>query len=109
MFGVRDLIVDPDSPVMRKVEEQLTELGLTKMSLCDQSDVAVAGVLMRAALGNLQLGMRDSADWSVIAADPATGRLIRVRSFSAVRFAVIESLLLVSILALARALWMKTV
>ena len=110
VFDVHDMLLDPDTAVMRRAVQQLGELGVpSDMDLCNLDERVKARVLMRAALGNLQLGMRDDTDWSVIVADVSTGQLIRVRSFSAVRFAVIESLLLVAIVALGRAIWIKSI
>jgi hypothetical protein len=64
-------------------------------------------VLMKAALGEYVLGLRDPNDWVVVVADAESGQLVRQRSFSATRFAVIESLLLISVTALVRMLWLQ--
>lgn len=107
VFGVRDVISDPRAPIIDAALRQLDQLGVPRdlRSLGNMTDAMVGNVLMRAALGNLLLGLRDPDDWSVVVADVGSGKLVRRRSFSSVRFAVIESLLLISILALGRAVW----
>ena len=109
VFEVRDVITDARAPVMEAAFRQLDQLGVPRdlQTLGNLTDDAAGRVLMRAALGNLMLGLRESGDWSVVAADVGSGKLVRRRSFSSVRFAVIESLLLVAILALGRAVWIK--
>lgn len=108
VFQVRDVITDLQAPVVEAALRQLDQLGVPRSGLLDNmTDAAVGRVLMRAALGNLILGIRDPDDWSVIAADVGSGKLVRRRSFSSVRFAVIESLLLIAILALGRAVWLR--
>ena len=107
VFAVKDAIADFDSPVMAKAWMQLAKMGVGRDIRCNIDDQVLADVLMKAALGNLHLGLRDSTDWSVILADVGTGQLVRTRSFSAVRFAIIECLLLVAIVALGRAIWLQ--
>lgn len=109
VFEVRDVIADTRAPVVEAALRQLDQLGVPRdlATLGNLSDEVVGRVLMRAALGNLVLGMRDEGDWSIIAADVGSGKLVRRRSFSSARFAVVESLLLVAILALGRAVWIK--
>ena len=118
VFAAQDLIIDARSPVIMTALRQLDQLGVRfpigvdpscAVPITLQSGMApssVAGVLMRAALGNLLLGLRDPSDWSIVVADPMSGRLTRSRSFSSVRFAVLEGLLVLTILALGRALWL---
>lgn len=125
VFGVHDVLdagfVGGASPLVAQALRQLDQLGVPRTilaspgpgawdrngtrALADWSEEALAGLLMRAALGNLVLGLRDPSDWSVLVADVGTGQLVRRRSFSAVRLAVIESLLLIAIVALGRAVW----
>ena len=78
---------------------------LMRRGLGSQGDRVLAGLLMRAALGNIVLGLRDPSDWSLVMLDPTTGDLVRRRSFSSTRLAVIETLLLICIVALGRMVW----
>ena len=110
VFEVKDYIADSRSAVVQRALRQLDHLGVPRDvpgGCGNLTDSVFADVLMRAALGNLLLGMRDADDWSVIVADTGTGHLVRKRSFSASRFAVIESLLLIAIVALGRSVWLK--
>ena len=120
VFGVHD-VLDPglaaSGPLAAQALRQLDQLGVPRRLVRDGNasvplslllwpdEDALAGLLMRAALGNLVLGLRDPSDWSVVVADVSTGQLVRRRSFSAIRLAVIESLLLIAIVALGRAVW----
>jgi hypothetical protein len=87
---------------------QLDKMGIDSSlsTVCTLSDDAVAQLLMKAALAEYIMGLQDANDWSIVVADAGTGQLTRQRSFSAVRFAVIESLLLIAVAALGRAVWM---
>ena len=109
VFAVKDLLADSRSTVVQRAMRQLDHLGVPRdISSCGNlTNSVLADVLMRAALGNLLLGMKDADDWSVVVADTSTGHLVRRRSFSASRFAVIESLLLIAIVALGRSVWLK--
>ena len=109
VFAVKDILVDTRSRVVQRALVQLDHLGVSRdiTSCGNMTDETLADVLMRAALGNIILGMKDPDDWSVIVADTSSGRLVRQRSFSASRFAVIESLLLIAIVALGRSVWLK--
>ncbi len=130
VFGVRDVVLDAGSPLMECALRQLDQLGvprgvvatadggngadrpnasayaeLMRRGLRSQSEAALAGMLMRAALGNIVLGLKDPSDWSLVMLDPTTGDLVRRRSFSSTRLAVIETLLLICIVALGRMVW----
>ena len=134
VFGVRDVVLDAGSPLMECALRQLDQMGiprgvvldpaaidsasaaahrnasyayaeLMRRGLGSQGDRVLAGLLMRAALGNIVLGLRDPSDWSLVMLDPTTGDLVRRRSFSSTRLAVIETLLLICIVALGRMVW----
>jgi len=130
VFGVRDVVLDAGSPLMECALRQLDQLGvprgivamsagggadmanassaygeLMRRGLGSQAEAVLAGMLMRAALGNIVLGLKDPSDWSLVMLDPATGDLVRRRSFSSTRLAVIETLLLICIVALGRMVW----
>ena len=113
VFDVKDYVADSRSAVVQRALRQLDHLGVPRdvstssSSNSSLTEAVLADVLMRAALGNLLLGMKDADDWSVVVADTSTGHLVRRRSFSASRFAVIESLLLIAIVALGRSVWLK--
>jgi len=108
VFQLKDSLSDADTPVLRNALMQLDKMGIdsSMSSVCSLSEDAVALLLMKAALAEFLLGLQDPNDWSIVVADAGTGQLTRQRSFSAVRFAVIESLLLIAVAALGRSLWM---
>ena len=108
VFQLKDSLTDADTPVLRHALMQLDKMGIdiSMSSVCLLSEDAVAELLMKAALAEFLLGLQDPNDWSIIIADAGTGQLTRQRSFSAVRFAVIESLLLIAVAALGRSVWM---
>ena len=109
VFQFRDEIQDNSTPVLRQAVLELEKMGINQnmTNVCELRDSVLARVLMKAALGEYILGLRDPNDWSLVIANAETGQLVRQRSFSATRFAVIESLLLISIVALGRVLWLK--
>jgi hypothetical protein len=109
VFQLRDDIQDGSTPVLRQAVLELEKMGieLNFSNVCELDSDTLARILMKAALGEYILGLKDPNDWSVVIANAETGQLTRQRSFSATRFAVIESLLLVSIVALGRVLWLK--
>ena len=107
VFKMKDSLSDLNSPVIRHAMVQLDKMGIDSSlaSLCELPDAIVAQLLMKAALAEFVIGLQDANDWSIVVADAGTGQLTRQRSFSAVRFAVIESLLLVAVAALGRVVW----
>ena len=109
VFQLHDEIQDSSTPVFRQATLELEKMGVNSdlSGICELDSDTVARVLMKAALGEYILGLRDPTDWSIVIANAESGQLVRQRSFSATRFAVIESLLLVSIVALGRVLWLK--
>ena len=111
VFEMKDLMTNPTEPVYQEAWRQLDHIGVPRdlQSLCNLTDPVLVQVLMRAALGNLIQGLRDPSDWSIIVADVGTGKLVRRRSFSSTRLAVIESLLLIAIVALGRTVWIRNI
>lgn len=109
VFQLKDQISDGTTPVLRQAVLELEKMGVdgNLTNVCELDSETLARILMKAALGEYILGLRDPNDWSVVVANAETGQLVRQRSFSATRFAVIESLLLISIVALGRVLWLK--
>lgn len=106
VFGVRDLIENPDT--MGHALAQLRKLGVSDLSdVCRLDEATVATLVMHAALGSLTLNLKDPSDWSVVVADLNTGTLVRKRSFTSTRYAIMESLLLVAVVALGRAVLVK--
>ena len=111
VFQTRDiLLANSRAVVVEEAFRQLDQLGVPRNYTSagwERDDALMARVLMRAAMGNLMLGLaREPEDWSLVVADVSAGKLVRRRSFSAVRFAVVQSLLLVAILALGRSIWL---
>lgn len=109
VFNLKDNIMDGETPVLRQALLELEKMGVDSKfnNLCVLSSDDVALLLMKAALAEYILGLRDPNDWSIVVANAESGQLVRQRSFSSTRFAVIESLLLISVVALGRVLWMK--
>jgi len=109
VFNLKDQISDGSTPVLRQAALELEKMGIEPGfgNLCTLSSDEVALVLMKAALAEYMLGLRDPNDWSIVVANAESGQLVRQRSFSSTRFAVIESLLLISVVALGRVLWVK--
>ena len=109
VFQVKDAIEGVDSPALESAVAELRKMGVDPgiEGLCSLDEGKVALVLMKAALAEYVIGLQDDDDWSIVVADLSTGRLGRRRSFSAVRFAVIETLLLMAVVALGRAVWLR--
>ena len=109
VFQLRDAIQDRNTTVLRAAFLELEKMGIDSnmTNLAQLPEGVAALVLMKAALGEYVLGLRDPSDWVVVVADAESGQLVRQRSFSATRFAVIESLLLISVTALVRMLWLQ--
>jgi len=109
VFQLRDGIQDRNTTVLRKAFLELEKMGIDSSlnNLAELSSDASALVLMKAALAEYVLGLCDPNDWSVVVADAESGQLVRQRSFSATRFAIIESLLLIAVTALVRVLWLQ--
>ncbi len=108
VFQLKDTMASPRNPVLLKALMQLDKMGIDSSlkSLCQLPEDKVASLLMNAALANYITGLKDPTDWTVIVGDPSTGQLTRQRSFSSVRFATMEALLLVAVAALGRVVWM---
>ena len=108
VFQLKDSISDADTPVLRHALMQLDKMGIdpSLKSLCELPEQKVANLLMNAALAEYITGLKDPNDWTIIVGDPSTGQLTRQRSFSSVRFATMEALLLVAVAALGRVVWM---
>lgn len=109
VFQLRDGIQDRNAAVLRSALLELEKMGIDSniTNLSELPDRTTALVLMKAALGEYILGLRDPNDWTVVVADAESGQLVRQRSFSATRFAIIESLLLIAVTALVRVLWLQ--
>jgi hypothetical protein len=108
VFQLKDTMVSAKNPVLLKALMQLDKMGIdpSLKSVCQLPEDKVASLLMNAALANYITGLKDPTDWTIIVGDPSTGQLTRQRSFSSVRFATMEALLLVAVAALGRVVWM---
>lgn len=71
-------------------------------SLCNMTDDQQANILMQNARANIEIHLREASDWQVSVTDDG---FKRQRSYEYVRFAVLECLLLVTVVALAYFLW----
>jgi len=103
VFNVHDIIAD--TTVLEAALRELDKMGVDSSltSLCSLPEDKVALLLMKASLAEFLIGLQDGKDWSIVMLD--SGHLVRERSFSAVRFAVVECLLLMSIVALGWSIW----
>lgn len=110
VFQLRDGIQYRNTTVLQAAFLELEKMGVSPDlgNLTELSDDNVSLILMKAALAEYYLGLRDPNDWAIVVADAESGQLVRQRSFSATRFAIIESLLLVAVTALVRVLWLQT-
>jgi len=108
VFNLRDTILDDETPVLRQAMLELEKMGVNASNLCSLTEDQTTLLLMKAALAEYVLGLKDPNDWSVVVANAESGQLVRQRSFSSTRFAVVESLLLISVVALGRVLWLKS-
>jgi len=109
VFNLKDSISDGQTPVLRQALLELEKMGVNASlaNVCSLSEDSTSLLLMKAAMAEYMLGLRDPNDWTVVVANAETGQLVRQRSFSATRFAVIESLLIISVVALGRVLWLQ--
>jgi hypothetical protein len=109
VFDVKDTIETNNDAVLEQALIELSKMGVhaNLSNICELEDDIRNNILMKAALGEYIFGLKDPNDWSVVVVDTETGRFTRKRSFSATRFAILESLLIISVLAMARVLWLK--
>lgn len=109
VFDVKDTIEKNNDAVLEQALIELSKMGVNAnlSNICELEDDIRNNILMKAALGEYIFGLKDPNDWSVVVVDTETGRFTRKRSFSATRFAILESLLIISVLAMARVLWLK--
>ena len=101
VFNVHDIIAD--TTILNTALRELEKMGVGANGLQDLTEDQVALILMKASLAEFLIGLQDDKDWSVVMM--GTGHLVRERSFSAVRFAVFECLLVISVVALGWSVW----
>ncbi len=109
VFNFRDEFGTSNTPIIQAALIELNKMGIDSnfSSLCVLEEEKLALLLMKAAYAEYVIGLKDPNDWNIVVADAETGQLARKRSFSSTRFAIIESLLLISIIAIGRLLWIK--
>jgi len=109
VFGVKDQIESDNDVVLQRAMLELSKMGVTEnlTNLCSLESYNLYNILMKAAMGEYIFSLKDSNDWVITLDNVETGQLVRKRSFSATRFAILETLLVVSIVALGRVLWIK--
>lgn len=109
VFNFKDSLTTFSTPVLESAFHELEKMGIARnfSNLCTLNDFTLSHILMKAAYAEYIIGLQDPNDWSIIVADGETGQLLRKKSFSSTRFAIIESLLLITIIALGRQLWLK--
>ena len=105
VFNVHDLIAD--ATILNTALRELEKMGVSANGLRDLPEDQAALILMKASLAEFLIGLQDDKDWSVVMM--GTGHLVRERSFSAVRFAVFECLLVISVVALGWSVWTNKV
>jgi hypothetical protein len=102
VFNVHDTIAD--AAVLGAALQELDKMGIDPAKPWTAlSDEQVALVLMKASLAEYLIGLQDPKDWAIVMVE--SGHLVRERSFSAVHLAVIESLLIIAVVALGWAVW----
>lgn len=109
VFQINDEIQMNNDVVLKMAMLELQKLGMddSLQNICSLKDEVKFNILMKAALGEYLFSLKDPNDWSVIVMDVENGQFTRRRSFSNTRFAVLETLLIISVLALGRLLWLK--
>lgn len=109
VFQINDEIQMNNDVVLKMAILELQKLGMddTLQNMCSLKDEVKFEILMKAALGEYLFSLKDPNDWSIIVIDVENGQFTRKRSFSNTRFAVLETLLIISVLALGRLLWLK--
>lgn len=107
VFKLQDSIETRNATILQRAFVELEKMGVRDENLTQLSDDQLATILMKAALGEYILGLQDPNDWIITVANAETGQFVRKRSFSATRFAIIETLLLICVAALVRMLWFQ--
>lgn len=109
VFHISDTLEMNNDVVLKMALLELSKMGVDEnlQNLCFLEDNIKYNVLMKAALGEYLFSLRDPNDWSIVVIDVENGQFARKRSFSNTRFAVLETLLIISVLALGRLLWLK--
>jgi hypothetical protein len=109
VFNVKDNIELNNDIILQKAMLELAKMGVSEniTELCTMETKYLYNILMKAALGEYIFSLQDPNDWILTIDNVQTGQLIRKRSFSATRFAILETLLIITIVALGRVLWIK--
>lgn len=102
VFSVRDIVAD--TTILGAALRELDKMGVNiAAGWCNLPEEQVALILMKACLAEFLIGLQDDKDWKIVMLD--SGHLTRERSFSAMRFAVMECLLLIAVVALGWSVW----
>jgi len=109
VFNVKDQIELNNDIILQRAMLELSKMGVSENlnNLCDLDAEYLYNILMKAALGEYIFSLKDPNDWILTVDNVNNGQLIRKRSFSATRFAILETLLIISVVALGRVLWIK--
>lgn len=106
VFDFRDEIKSPAA--LNTARSQLLKLGVDLSgNVTALPDEVMGLLLMKAALADYLTGLNEAGEWRIVVSDANTGQLKRERAFSVMRFAVVECLLLLSIICILRLLLIK--
>lgn len=101
VFNLHDIVAD--TTILTAATRELDKMGVGMYGLCGLPEEQIALILMKACLAEFMIGLQDDKDWSVVMR--GSGYLTRERSFSAMRLAVLECLIIVAVVALGWSVW----
>lgn len=102
VFEIKDKIIEFSVEPLDLAIMQLQKQGVYVNSICNLSEYKQALVLMQNARAITEIELQDKQDWQMSVYEHG---FHRQRSYKFVRFAVVECLLIVTIVALAYTLW----
>ena len=104
VFDVQDEILSVNVDIMQLAMMQLQKSNILVDSLCELPEDTQALILMQNARANAVFQLQDQQDWHLMINENG---FYRERSYQSIRFAVIETLLLITVMALAYSIWAK--
>ena len=104
VFELQDTILTIEVEPLQVALQQLRKNGIPLDNVCNMSEPLQARILMQNAKAITEFELMDKQDWRITM---GKHHFKRQRSYSLVRFAVVECLLLVTVVALAFMIWVK--
>lgn len=104
VFELQDTILTIEVEPLQVALQQLRKNGVLIDNVCNMSESQQARILMQNAKAITEFELMDKQDWHITM---GKHHFRRQRSYSLVRFAVVECLLLVTVVALAFMIWVK--